>query len=564
MSQIAEITRYFDNLANPILVKEVRQAVKGRFLIVVLALILMGQLGMWYIFTLPEEFNRFNGKVAYTWMLSLFGIALGITMPLYTGVRILSERARQDLLFVSALSSFQIIWGKFLASGSIILIVFTTFLPFFYLTLLMGGIDVLTISYTLAIIVMALLASVMFTIFMLCGMLPLLMKFILGLATLFGLGWLTTLTVASLAFSLEQDTFFPELAFYTFLSWITAGPIVIGTLIVLSACIISPASSNRAFVPRIFISAAVVLLIAITGLIVFLSAPRPLDLEYFLNFIFLASTFLWITSGIMLSISASGRFQYGIRLKKTIPRNPWAKRICFPFYSGAANGLLWSFFFFAISAAGYLYLVFYSMANDNSFHLGFTDTGSVFSSYHLLSYSNYIAIYVWLGMIVFKKTGLFKPVIWSLLLAGGLGLISAVLVLALYEYDVEAAQLMVFLPNAPALYNEGVVPMSITTSVLNALLFMIVYLTILDPQIRSYFRADDSPASKGPLVVAENGEPGKRGDLTETEATPVQQDDRIPSDAPGPTGLTGGDGVNPAVPTREKAEEDANPDGGKP
>ena len=290
MSQIAEITRYFDNLANPILVKEVRQAVKGRFLIVVLALILLGQLGMWYIFTLPEEFNRFNGKVAYTWMLSLFGIALGITMPLYTGVRILSERARQDLLFVSALSPFQIIWGKFLASGSIILIVFTTFLPFFYLTLLMGGIDVLTISYTLAIIVMALLASVMFTIFMLCGMLPLLMKFILGLATLFGLGWLMTLTVASLAFSLEQDTFFPELAFYTFLSWITAGPIVIGTLIVLSACIISPASSNRAFVPRIFISAAVVLLIAIMGLIVFLSAPRPLDLEYFLNFIFLAST----------------------------------------------------------------------------------------------------------------------------------------------------------------------------------------------------------------------------------------------------------------------------------
>ena len=257
MFQFSRVAIFFDNLANPILVKEVRQAVKGKFLIVILGMILAMQLILWWTITLPNAYTNITGMHAYVWMLSLFGGALGVAMPVYAGWRILAERAKQDLLFVSALSPFQIIWGKFLSSASIILIVFSTFLPFFYLTLLLGGIDLLSITYSLGIVVIALLLSVIFTIFMLCGIVPITLKVILILATLYGLGCLATLTGFSTSI-LFNDYMLPtsEERLYSFLSWMIGGPIVIGLFIVLSTCIISPCSSNRAVVPRIYSTAS--------------------------------------------------------------------------------------------------------------------------------------------------------------------------------------------------------------------------------------------------------------------------------------------------------------------
>ena len=89
MSRFVKTIQLFDNLSNPILVKELRQSVKGKFLIVVLGLILTIQLFMWWIFTLPDTISSISGESAYFGLLSLFGFSLAVCMPVYTGWRIL-------------------------------------------------------------------------------------------------------------------------------------------------------------------------------------------------------------------------------------------------------------------------------------------------------------------------------------------------------------------------------------------------------------------------------------------------------------------------------------------
>ena len=73
MGRLKRFFRMCDNLANPILVKEIRQAVKGRFLTIVLGLILLIQLFVWWWFSVQQV----DGLTAYAGMLTIFGFTLG-------------------------------------------------------------------------------------------------------------------------------------------------------------------------------------------------------------------------------------------------------------------------------------------------------------------------------------------------------------------------------------------------------------------------------------------------------------------------------------------------------
>jgi hypothetical protein len=57
----------------------------------------------------------------------------------------------------------------------------------------------------------------------------------------------------------------------------------------------------------------------------------PIMLVVFHYFFFLA----------LIMISTCGRVQWGLRLKRTIPRNIIFRCLLFPFYSGAINGIVW-------------------------------------------------------------------------------------------------------------------------------------------------------------------------------------------------------------------------------
>ena len=95
MKSIADIPEKINDRLNPIVVKELRQAVQGKFLIVVLICFLCLQLLTMGLFLTNEAVTAsFNAG------LNVFRVLLGILfatcllfVPAYTGIRLASERA---------------------------------------------------------------------------------------------------------------------------------------------------------------------------------------------------------------------------------------------------------------------------------------------------------------------------------------------------------------------------------------------------------------------------------------------------------------------------------------
>jgi ABC-type transport system involved in multi-copper enzyme maturation permease subunit len=114
-------------------------------------ILLLGGLG-WAIFSSMtfSARNSFSGSQAANYGQGLFlylvlfqMVLLAFITPALTAGAISSERERQtiDLLFVTKLPSFSILWGKLLASMSFVLLLLLLSVPIFSLVFLFGGIE---------------------------------------------------------------------------------------------------------------------------------------------------------------------------------------------------------------------------------------------------------------------------------------------------------------------------------------------------------------------------------------------------------------------------------------
>jgi ABC-type transport system involved in multi-copper enzyme maturation permease subunit len=114
-------------------------------------ILLLGGLG-WAVFAAMaySSRNSYNGGQAANYGQGLFlylvlfqMVLLAFITPALTAGAISSERERQtiDLLFVTKLPSFAILWGKLLASMSFVLLLLLLSVPIFSLVFLFGGIE---------------------------------------------------------------------------------------------------------------------------------------------------------------------------------------------------------------------------------------------------------------------------------------------------------------------------------------------------------------------------------------------------------------------------------------
>src|SRR5207244_1080425 len=136
---------------NPIVAKEYRTRMRtwrSPFAIT-LYVVLLGGLG-WAVFaamtgnTLGLGGSGTNYGMYLFMFLIVFQVALlGFITPALTAGAISSERERQtlDLLFVTPLAPFSILWGKLLASMSFVVLLLILSIPLFSLVFLLGGIE---------------------------------------------------------------------------------------------------------------------------------------------------------------------------------------------------------------------------------------------------------------------------------------------------------------------------------------------------------------------------------------------------------------------------------------
>ena len=345
------ITNTFEKISdslNPIVVKEVRQAVQGKFLVVVLMLFLVVQLfamgislALMRVFSASGiTFSTFSaGRTIFTVLLGILSATCLLFVPAYTGIRLASERsdANVDLLFITTLRPRSIIWGKFLAALILTVLFYSACMPFMTFTYLLRGIDLPSIFILLAFNFIIIAASIQCAILIGCFPTSRVFKVILGVIWLNIVGTIFSSTIG-LSVLLLDSGIGSQINSWEFwrvaLSVLGGGAALIGVLALLSTALISPLSANRALPVRVFVTA--VWLLTGFGMAIWSIAIRDI-------IPIAAWTVLYIfLYGLSLFIAVSERERLGQRVRQSIPPQRLRRLFVFPFYSGAANGVAWS------------------------------------------------------------------------------------------------------------------------------------------------------------------------------------------------------------------------------
>lgn len=341
MNFIKRFIEWVDDSLNPIVVKELRQALKGRFIISVLFLFLTLQLTAMGFFLMDADIqsNFSLGRQVFT---ALSGFLLGaciLVIPAFAGYRFAGERAETDLdfFFITTISPGGIIRGKFFATLIITALIFSACMPFMTFTYFLRGIDIPTIFvFLIAGFIMSGLA-IQITLFL--GSVPSSMHLRLLLVPLAG-SILISLMTGTMGWMEDFFRYGPGKSFFSRDFLVTAGIsfyvlfLVFGFLHVLSVAFISPNTANRAFPVRLFVFFAWLssgLLAGFLGWVDHSSLPME--------------TWAGLFSGlfsISLFMVVSEREEIGPRVAAAIPQKSLWRIPAFLFFSGAAGGVCYA------------------------------------------------------------------------------------------------------------------------------------------------------------------------------------------------------------------------------
>src|SRR5262247_2825772 len=189
---------------NPIVVKELRQAVQSRFVIAALLTLLLVQLvaiGIYILASGPSLCGFDAGRQSF---LMLFGILLVVALifvPLYTGARLAAERSdiNVDLLFITTIKPRSVIAGKMFAAIMLTAMIYSACMPFMAFTYFLRGIDLPSIFISLGIGFVVVMACAQGAVFVACIPVNRAFKVIFGLIALIIFGAAYFATVGSVA-----------------------------------------------------------------------------------------------------------------------------------------------------------------------------------------------------------------------------------------------------------------------------------------------------------------------------------------------------------------------------
>jgi len=337
-----------DDALNPIVVKELRQAVKGRFIIVVLLVFLALQLATigLYISDNPSGNNFSKGKDVFVTLYTFLMLACMLAVPAYAGIRFAAERSENnmDLLFITSLTPGAIIRGKFYAAFILALLIFSTSMPFLTFTYFLRGIDMPTIFVFLLVGLLGVAITIHLAIFFAC--IPASQNFRLVLLPIGGAFLLGHFSIIiQISEDLLRHGFWVIFSKFNLIIEIIIAFVifcfVIGLWHVLSIAFISPPAANKAFPVRLYLTLAWL----ISGGMAFFYSWYKITEWSITTWLWIFSMIFWVS----FAVSTSERELIGPRVASAIPRNTSLRFPAFLFFSGAAGGMLWAFFMIALT-----------------------------------------------------------------------------------------------------------------------------------------------------------------------------------------------------------------------
>lgn len=345
MSAIASMIERLDDAMSPVVVKELRQAVRGRFIVLVLMAFLAIQLVTLGIALLvgadqaAMADSMAMGRTTFLWLLGfLLGTCL-LCIPLYTGIRLGVERSDSDvdLLFITTIKPRAIIFGKVTSSMLLTFLIFASSLPFMVFTYFLRGIDIPSIFILLAMGLLAIVVMVCLAIML--ATLPVSRPFKIIIGLNFAFGGLPALPILmGLSFEFLQAGGGSRITTANF--WIGVGITLVFTasacalMLAISIASVTPPAANRAKPVRIALLLQWLVTLAGAGYL----SLRASDGGPLIAWMFAQLALLTITT----IAATSERHQLGTRVTNEVPENPLARAAVFPFFSGSASGLVWS------------------------------------------------------------------------------------------------------------------------------------------------------------------------------------------------------------------------------
>lgn len=328
---------------NPVVVKELRQAVRSwavtGMLLLFLAVLFCTSVGL----LVSQSFNEsMNQRLGATIFQSFFAILAGASIlfiPLYVGVRLAAERQESnlDLLYTSTLTPGSIIRGKFLCGAYTALLFFSACMPFMAFTNLLRGVDLPSIFLLLVYLFVVVCAAVMVAIFLACLPVSKGFKVLLGLGGVIG-GFFFVIPLVMVSWQMMRSGVGAMIGAREFLAgFSTSGAMTLAGLVLLyylSVALISPVSANRALPLRIYMTIAWLLGGALSCFWIFHQNELRLILPWAMV------TFVLMVPALI--VIASGNDQLSVRVRRDIPANRVKRALAFLFFNGSAGGLAWA------------------------------------------------------------------------------------------------------------------------------------------------------------------------------------------------------------------------------
>lgn len=320
-----------DNKINPIAVKEMRQAVRSRYITLLLQLYLLIELLMtaFYLLTIDTNDLSSGGVDLFIPLMILLFIANLVCVPAYTSTRLAKEVQNNDAMFSTTLTPMQIVRGKFLCGLFISLLLFSAAAPFVILTYLLRGLDISQILSTLYWSFLTIQVfncyGIVFGALNINKVLRAIIGCIMGFAIIgmldslpYGFSFISTVS------SINWESFFIVTLVFFFLA---------EAFITLAACLLSPISFNRMTRPRIFVTVSSCSLMIIALIYYFFSLSDV--------YIEIACAFTFVTILAFLGIGLCERTGLSARQIQQIPRNPFLRILAFPFFTCVGSAVVW-------------------------------------------------------------------------------------------------------------------------------------------------------------------------------------------------------------------------------
>jgi len=346
---LSPLWQKIDDHQNPVLVKEIRQAVRSRFvvasLVILLLLLVFGSGAFILDRNLASGGFQSHGRKMFVVM---YAMLMGITaafVPIYTAIRFVGERNHNstDLMFITTIHPNKVIAGKVMVGMVISLMLFSVCAPFLFFSYLLRGIEIPTVMLVLALSFLLVMGLIYVMILLSSLSVNRLMRTLFALASLFMLFWAVVGAVAIASELMRggiQQILSDPTALPAFLAFLVSYLCHLVLVHFICVALIAPTWHNKMLPVR-----GIMAVIWLITLSINYSLASRFPGEFLLLSLFTGLGY----AALVLLTAISEREDPGPRVRRQIPKNPILRPIAFLFYSGMAGGVLWSMLIAALS-----------------------------------------------------------------------------------------------------------------------------------------------------------------------------------------------------------------------